>query len=69
MTASLAIGFQSLARYGLLTWVPVHFLGIEQELGIGKVILGRISCAMLWCYAIGQAVNGNVGMAVSAVAG
>ena len=27
MTASVAIGFQSMARYGLLTWVPVHFLG------------------------------------------
>ena len=25
--ASVAIGFQSLARYGLLVWVPVHFLG------------------------------------------
>jgi len=27
MIASLAIGFQSMARYGLLIWVPVHFLG------------------------------------------
>lgn len=27
MTASVAIGFQSMARYGLLIWVPVHFLG------------------------------------------
>ncbi len=27
LTASIAIGFQSLARYGLLFWVPVHFLG------------------------------------------
>ena len=27
MVASLAIGFQSIARYGLLYWVPVHFLG------------------------------------------
>jgi OPA family glycerol-3-phosphate transporter-like MFS transporter len=35
--------------------------GIEQELGIGKVRLGWISSAMLWCYAIGQAVNGNLG--------
>lgn len=24
---SLSIGFQNLARYGLLVWVPVHFLG------------------------------------------
>lgn len=27
LIASLAIGFQSIARYGLLIWVPVHFLG------------------------------------------
>lgn len=25
--ASLAIGFQNMARYGLIFWVPVHFLG------------------------------------------
>ena len=27
LVACLAIGFQSLARYGLLIWVPVYFLG------------------------------------------
>jgi len=27
MVASTAIGFQNLARYGLIFWVPVHFLG------------------------------------------
>ncbi len=27
LVASTAIGFQSTARYGLLIWVPVHFLG------------------------------------------
>ena len=27
MAASVGIGFQSSARYGLLIWVPVHFLG------------------------------------------
>ncbi|TZF83294.1 MFS transporter [Pedobacter sp. BS3] len=27
LTASLAIGFQNMARYGLIFWVPVHFLG------------------------------------------
>ena len=27
LMASLAIGFQNMARYGLLIWVPVHFLG------------------------------------------
>lgn len=29
MIASLAIGFQNTARYGLLVWVPVYFLGKE----------------------------------------
>ncbi len=29
LTASVAIGFQNLARYGLLIWVPVHFLGSD----------------------------------------
>lgn len=27
LIAAAAIGFQSMARYGLLIWVPVHFLG------------------------------------------
>lgn len=35
--------------------------GIEQELGIGKAALGWVSSAMLWSYAAGQAVNGNLG--------
>ena len=35
--------------------------GIEQDLGIGKASLGWVSSAMLWCYAAGQAVNGNLG--------
>lgn len=35
--------------------------GIEQELGIGKAGLGWVSSAMLWCYAAGQAINGNLG--------
>jgi MFS transporter, OPA family, glycerol-3-phosphate transporter len=35
--------------------------GIQEELGISKTTLGWVSTAMLWCYAIGQAVNGNLG--------
>ncbi|MCH5719372.1 MFS transporter [Niabella hibiscisoli] len=27
MMASLAMGFESMARYGLIVWVPVHYLG------------------------------------------
>ena len=35
LVASWAIGFQSIARYGLLIWVPVHFVGsgLKQEGG------------------------------------
>ncbi|MCB9939406.1 MAG: MFS transporter [Planctomycetaceae bacterium] len=31
LIASFAIGFQNMARYGLLIWVPVHFLGEDWE--------------------------------------
>lgn len=35
--------------------------GIESELGIDKATLGWINAALLWTYAIGQALNGNLG--------
>lgn len=35
--------------------------GIEQELGISKTTLGWASAAMLWAYALGQSINGNLG--------
>ncbi len=35
--------------------------GIEEELGISKSMLGWASAAMLWSYAIGQSINGNLG--------
>jgi OPA family glycerol-3-phosphate transporter-like MFS transporter len=31
MIASLAIGFESMARYGLIYWVPTHYLGHSWE--------------------------------------
>ncbi len=34
--------------------------GIEEDLGLSKTTLGAISGAMLWCYAVGQMVNGNL---------
>jgi len=34
--------------------------GIEAELGIDKESLGWISAVLLWSYAIGQAINGNL---------
>jgi MFS transporter, OPA family, glycerol-3-phosphate transporter len=35
--------------------------GIEEELGLSKTTLGYFGTALLWAYAIGQAVNGNLG--------
>lgn len=35
--------------------------GIERELGLSKQMLGWCSTALLWSYAIGQAINGNLG--------
>lgn len=35
--------------------------GIEEELGLKKATLGWISTALLWAYALGQAINGNLG--------
>ncbi|RYD64314.1 MAG: MFS transporter, partial [Verrucomicrobiaceae bacterium] len=34
--------------------------GISQELGLSKAQLGWCSSALLWSYAIGQAINGQL---------
>ncbi|AOW91634.1 MFS transporter [Rhodococcus sp. WMMA185] len=34
--------------------------GIEAELGLSKEVLGAISGLLLWTYAIGQIINGNI---------
>lgn len=34
--------------------------GIQKEFGFSKEILGWVSSAMLWSYAVGQAINGNL---------
>src|SRR5690625_763974 len=34
--------------------------GIEEEFGVSKAALGGVSAGMLWCYAAGQAINGNL---------
>ncbi len=34
--------------------------GIEQELGVQKDTLGWCGTALLWSYAVGQAINGNL---------
>jgi sugar phosphate permease len=35
--------------------------GIQAELGLSKEALGWVSAAMLWGYAVGQSINGNLG--------
>lgn len=35
--------------------------GIQAEFGVSKETLGWVSAALLWCYAVGQAINGNIG--------
>src|ERR1700719_3003792 len=35
--------------------------GIQKELGLSKEMLGWVSAAMLWSYAVGQSINGNLG--------
>ncbi|MCM8732468.1 MFS transporter [Hephaestia sp. GCM10023244] len=35
--------------------------GIQEEFGVSKETMGWVSAALLWCYAIGQAINGNIG--------
>lgn len=35
--------------------------GIQHELGLDKATLGWVSAAMLWTYALGQMINGNLG--------
>ncbi len=39
LTASFAIGFQSMARYGLIFWVPIHFLGSNYKESTGNLWL------------------------------
>src|ERR1035437_10383765 len=34
--------------------------GIQKEFGLSKEMLGWASAALLWSYAIGQAINGNL---------
>lgn len=36
VVTGFAIGFQNSARYGLLIWVPVHFLGADYKQGGGR---------------------------------
>jgi len=76
---SLAFGFESMARYGLIFWVPVHFLGKNWKdnpgniwvtfllpigMGIGALCFGVLSDTLFKGNRLKAIV---VGMAVSAV--
>jgi OPA family glycerol-3-phosphate transporter-like MFS transporter len=55
LIASVAIGFQNTARYGLLIWVPVHFLGKQyKDDPAGKWITIALPIGM----ALGALTNG-----------
>lgn len=58
----VSIGFQNAARYGLLVWVPVHFLGAqwEEDGSSGGINPLWISLALPIGMAIGALVNGQI---------
>ncbi|MFJ6661217.1 MFS transporter [Streptomyces sp. NPDC091377] len=59
-SAGIAIGFQNTARYGLLIWVPVYFLGEDwkdADTGISPL---WISVALPVGMAVGALVNGQI---------
>lgn len=58
----VSIGFQNAARYGLLVWVPVHFLGANWQKGetAGGVSPLWVSVALPIGMAIGALVNGQI---------
>ncbi|MEU9339117.1 MFS transporter [Streptomyces sp. NPDC048290] len=61
-STGIAIGFQNAARYGLLIWVPVHFLGEDwKDSGGGSGISPLwISVALPVGMAAGALVNGQI---------
>ncbi len=61
--ASLSIGFQNAARYGLLVWVPVHFLGADwakADAATSAIDPRWISIALPVGMAVGAFTNGWV---------
>jgi sugar phosphate permease len=60
-TALLGVSFCYLFYYTGRQTFGFAIPGIQKELGLSKEMLGWVSAAMLWCYAIGQSINGNLG--------
>ncbi|WP_020389572.1 MFS transporter [Kribbella catacumbae] len=59
-STGIAIGFQNAARYGLLIWVPVYFLGKDWKTGAGGISPVWISVALPVGMAVGALVNGQI---------
>jgi MFS transporter, OPA family, glycerol-3-phosphate transporter len=59
-STGIAIGFQNAARYGLLIWVPVHFLGENWEEGTNAINPIWISVALPVGMAVGALTNGQL---------
>lgn len=60
IVAAFAIGFENAARYGLLVWVPVHFLGKNWKVAAPDAFINPkwISVALPVGMAIGALSNG-----------
>lgn len=60
LVAALSLGFQNAARYGLIVWVPVHFLGANWQKGDSFIDPKWITIALPVGMAIGALSNGWV---------
>jgi MFS transporter, OPA family, glycerol-3-phosphate transporter len=60
-TALLGVSFCYLFYYTGRQTFGFAIPGIQKELGLSKETLGWASAAMLWAYAVGQSINGNLG--------
>ncbi|MFC7615158.1 MFS transporter [Actinokineospora soli] len=59
-STGIAIGFQNAARYGLLIWVPVHFLGSDWKTADTGISPIWISVALPVGMAVGALTNGTI---------
>jgi sugar phosphate permease len=60
-TALLGVSFCYLFYYTGRQTFGFAIPGRQKELGLSKEMLGWVSAAMLWAYAVGQSINGNLG--------
>ncbi|MEE9099052.1 MULTISPECIES: MFS transporter [Pseudomonas] len=60
LVAALSLGFQNAARYGLIVWVPVHFLGANWQKGQSFIDPKWITIALPVGMAVGALSNGWV---------